>query len=228
MHLPYLRELSDRYSVEAICDLSPTVLAAVGERYAVPTRVTRWQELLESPLDAVLIATPGSHAQPAIAAARAGLHVFVEKPMCFSPAEGRAMIAAARDAGVTLMVGNMKRYDPAVARLAAELGATTGPPTRAGHDARGAIPTVRPPLPLAVPADDLDVDGLAMAVSASDAALAEALPASGVETRSVYHAVLLDTLIHELNLLRRLPRRADRHPACPRHRRGGDDRARVR
>ena len=145
MHLPYLHELSERYSIEAICDLSPTVLAAVGERYAVPTRVTRWQELLETPLDAVLIATPGSHALPAIAAARKGLHVFVEKPMCFSPAEGRAMIAAAREAGVTLMVGNMKRYDPAVGRLAAELEATDGPPARAGHDPRGAIPPVRPP-----------------------------------------------------------------------------------
>ena len=40
-------------------------------------------------------------------------------------------------------------------------------------------------------------------MSESDAALAEALPGSGVETRSIYHAVLLDTLIHELNLLRR-------------------------
>ena len=202
MHLPYLRELSDRYSLEAICDLSPTVLAAVGERFAVPTRVTRWEELLESPLDAVLIATPGSHAQPAIAAARAGLHVFVEKPMCFSPAEGRAMIAAARDAGVTLMVGNMKRYDPAVERLSAELAATTG--LRLVQ-----VTTLEAPfrpyvhhVPLAVPAGDVDVDGLAMAVSAANAALAEALPDSGLETRSVYQAVLLDTLIHELNLLR--------------------------
>ncbi len=202
MHLPYLRELSDRFSVEAICDLSPSVLAAVGARFAVPKRVTRWQELLELPLDAVLIATPGSHAQPAIAAARAGLHVFVEKPMCFSPAEGRAMIAAAQDASVTLMVGNMKRYDPAVVRLTDELAATTG--LRLVQ-----VTTLEAPfrpyvlhVPLAVPGDDLDVDGLAMAISASDAALAEALPDSGVETRSVYHAVLLDTLIHELNMLR--------------------------
>jgi predicted dehydrogenase len=203
MHLPYLHELSHRYSVEAICDLSPSVLAAVGDRYAVPSRVTRWQELLETPLDAVLIATPGSHAEPAIAAARAGLHVFVEKPMCFSPAEGRAMIAAARDAGVTLMVGNMKRFDPAVERLAAELEATGG--LRLVQ-----VTTLEAPfrpyvlhLPLAVPGGDLDVDGLAAAVSASDGALAEALPESEAETRSVYHAVLLDTLIHELNLLRR-------------------------
>ena len=71
MHLPYLRELSDRFSLEAICDLSPSVLAAVGERFAVPKRVTRWQELLELPLDAVLIATPGI-ARPARDRGRAG------------------------------------------------------------------------------------------------------------------------------------------------------------
>jgi predicted dehydrogenase len=204
MHLPYLRELSDRYTLTAICDLSPTVLAVVGERFDVPIRVTRWEELLETPLDAVLIATPGSHAQPAIAAARAGLHVFVEKPMCFSPSEGRAMIAAAHEAGVTLMVGNMKRYDPAVERLSAELAATT--------DVRLVqVTTLEAPflpyvlhVPVAVPAGDVDVDGLAMAVGASAAALAEALPGSSAATRSVYQSVLLDTLIHELNLLQLL------------------------
>ena len=83
-------------------------------------------------------------------------------------------------------------------------------------------------MPLAVPGDDLDVDGLAMAISASDAALAEALPESGVETRSVYQAVLLDTLIHELNLLRRFLGA----PTGIRHARvtarSRDDRARVR
>jgi predicted dehydrogenase len=202
MHLPYLRELSDRFSLEAICDLSPAVLAAVGERFAVPTRVIRWQELLETPLDAVVIATPGSHAEPAIAAARAGLHVFVEKPMCFSPAEGRAMIDAAREAGVTLMVGNMKRYDPAVGRLSAELAATTG--VRLVQ-----VTTLEAPFrpyvlhsPLALPAGDLDTDALAAARSASDAALEQALPNAGAEARAVYQGVLLDTLIHELNLLR--------------------------
>jgi predicted dehydrogenase len=202
MHLPYLRELSDRFSLDAICDLSPAVLSAVGERFAVPTRTIRWQELLETPLDAVVIATPGSHAQPAIAAARAGLHVFVEKPMCFSPAEGRAMIEAARDAGVTLMVGNMKRYDPAVGRLGAELATTDGLRLVQVTTLEAPFRPYVEQYPLALPADDVDRDGLAAAVSASEAALAEALPDSDVATRSVYQAVLLDTLIHELNLLR--------------------------
>ena len=51
-------------------------------------------------------------------AARAGRHVFVEKPMCFSAAEGRAMVAAAEQAGVKLMTGYPKRYDPAFERHA--------------------------------------------------------------------------------------------------------------
>ena len=37
--------------------------------------------------------------------------------MCFSAAEGRAMVAAAEQAGVKLMVGYPKRYDPAFARM---------------------------------------------------------------------------------------------------------------
>ena len=199
MHLPYLRELSDRFSLEAICDLSPTVLAAVGDRFGVGTRVVRWQELLETPLDAVVIATSGSHAEPAIAAARAGLHVFVEKPMCFSPTEGRAMIDAAREAGVTLMVGNMKRYDPAVDRLRAELAATA--------DLRLVqVTTLEAPshpyvlqYPLVPPADDVDANAAAASRSRSEAALEEAV--QNPEARAVYRGVLLGTLIHELNLL---------------------------
>src|SRR4029077_15868996 len=53
----------------------------------------------------------------AIAAAAAGKHVFVEKPMCFSVAEGREMVEAAERTGVTMMVGYNKRYDPAYVRL---------------------------------------------------------------------------------------------------------------
>ena len=61
--------------------------------------------------------TSGSHAPIAIAAAAAGKHMLIEKPMCFSVDEGRAMIAAAEQAGVTLMVAYNKRYDPAYGQL---------------------------------------------------------------------------------------------------------------
>ena len=113
MHLPYLRELDDRFEIAALCDLSPGVLAG-GRRslWGGRRRYTDFHELVAHDLDAVLVLTPGSHAPAAIAAAAAGRHVLVEKPMCFTLREADEMIAAAREHRVTLMVAYMKRYDP--------------------------------------------------------------------------------------------------------------------
>src|SRR5438445_9246542 len=120
MHLNYLRELSDRFEATAVCDLSAEVRAACAREYGAAEQYESWQELLTRPLDAVLVLTSGSHAPAAIAAAEAGLHVLVEKPMCFSVLEGRAMVDAATKAGVTMMVAYNKRYDPAYVRLLEE------------------------------------------------------------------------------------------------------------
>lgn len=65
---------------------------------------------------AVLIVTPSStHAELAVACARAGKHVFVEKPMALTVAECDAMIAAAAASGVGLMVGQVQRLVPLLA-----------------------------------------------------------------------------------------------------------------
>jgi predicted dehydrogenase len=69
---------------------------ACAERYGIPAVFTDWRDLLGHPLDAVMVLTSGSHAPIAEAGARAGPHVFVEKPMCFSADEGRAMVWAGR------------------------------------------------------------------------------------------------------------------------------------
>jgi predicted dehydrogenase len=112
MHLPFLTELRDHFEVRAVCDISRGLVDAVGERFGVPHRLTRYQELVARPdIDAVAVLT-ADHAPVALAAAEAGKHILVEKPMCFTLEEGRAMIAAAERRGVTLMVGYMKRYDP--------------------------------------------------------------------------------------------------------------------
>ena len=95
MHLHYLRELADRYEVSVLCDIAPANAAASAERFGVPKTFTDWREMLREPMDAVLVLTAGSHAPIAIEAARAGLHVLVEKPMCFSTQEAQAMIDAA-------------------------------------------------------------------------------------------------------------------------------------
>src|SRR5260370_16226001 len=119
MHLHYLRELSDRFQIAALCDLSRTVVDRVGEAYGVERRFTDWTALLQEPLDAVMVLTSGSHEPIAVAAARAGRHVFIEKPIALSEAEGQPIIDAGKRAGVRVMGGYMTRDDPAGERLAA-------------------------------------------------------------------------------------------------------------
>src|SRR3954451_1657644 len=126
MHLPHLRELDDRFEVEALSDLAPGALEFAGAMFPAASRPVAWDEMLDR-VDAVLVLTAGSHAPVAGAAAEAGVHVFVEKPMCFSVEEGEAMIAAARGGGGGLTGGYLKRYDPGDegVRRTLDLGAVT-------------------------------------------------------------------------------------------------------
>lgn len=77
------------------------------------------EDLLGDPeLDAVVLATPvPTHAELAVAAAQAGKHCFVEKPLATSAADAERAVAAAERAGRILMVGHLLEYHPAVARL---------------------------------------------------------------------------------------------------------------
>jgi predicted dehydrogenase len=201
MHLPYLAELDDRYEIAALCDVSPELLTACAMRYGVQRRFTRWEDLVSDDLDAVLVLTSGSHAPIAVAAAEAGKHVFVEKPLCLGVAEGREMLAAAERTGVTLMVGTMKRYDPAYERLATLI------PTL--EDLRLVrVTTLESPIEPYVAhyglrtATDVPAETLAELRADDDARLEAVLGPVDEETRFGYRFVLLDCLVHELNALR--------------------------
>ena len=76
------------------------------------------EKLLEDPqVQVVYIATPHQfHAANAIAAAKHGKHVLVEKPMALTLEDCRAMIAAAREAGVRLIVGHSHSFDAPILR----------------------------------------------------------------------------------------------------------------
>jgi len=79
------------------------------------TAVTNVNELLDLKVDAVTIAAPTHlHHEIALACIARGVHVMVEKPIASSVEEGRDIIAAARRAGLTLMVGHVERFNPAV------------------------------------------------------------------------------------------------------------------
>jgi predicted dehydrogenase len=114
-HLPHLNELDDQFEIAALCDLSPKLLRLVGEEYRVAPerRFTDYGEMLRSDVEAVIVCPSADHAAPSIAAAEAGKHVFVEKPMCTTRAQAEAMVAAAEKAGVVMQVGYMKRHEPA-------------------------------------------------------------------------------------------------------------------
>ena len=72
-------------------------------------------ELLDLDVDAVTIAAPTHlHRDIALTCIARGVHVLVEKPIASSVEEGHEIIDAARRAGVTLMVGHVERFNPAV------------------------------------------------------------------------------------------------------------------
>jgi len=81
-----------------------------------------FSELIEHGVDAVTIAAPTHfHRDIALACIRRGIHVLVEKPIASNAAEGGEIIAAARRAGVTLMVGHVERFNPAVQAIKAAI-----------------------------------------------------------------------------------------------------------
>ena len=79
------------------------------------TAVDDVDALLPLDIDAATIAAPTHlHHDIALTCIKRGIHVLVEKPIASNPGEGRSIVAAARRAGVTLMVGHVERFNPAV------------------------------------------------------------------------------------------------------------------
>ena len=109
----YLR-YPDRVCVMAVCDIVPALAEAYAEKTSVEAIYTDVDDMLSNAdIDAVDICTGhASHAPLAIAAAKAGKHVLTEKAMAHTLTDCRAMIEAADDAGVTLMVAQHLRYSP--------------------------------------------------------------------------------------------------------------------
>jgi len=201
MHLHFLRELADRFEIAAIGDLSREVAMGCAQQYGVASAHTDWREMLRDPLDAVLVLTSGSHAPIGVEAARAGLHVFVEKPMCFSTAEATQMIEAATGAGVTLMVGYPKRYDPAFTRFCEEVSRLAEPRLLRVTTTESPFQPYIRHYPLTPPGEVAD-EVLAPLREDARTRLAAAIGTDDEFYASQYQAVLLDTLVHEINTSR--------------------------
>ncbi|TDD87666.1 Gfo/Idh/MocA family oxidoreductase [Actinomadura darangshiensis] len=128
MHLPHLLELSDVCGIRAICERDPEVLKGVAERFGVNSTFTDYREMLATaPADVLVVLTSGDHAAIIRDALDAGMHVFVEKPLCYSAEDARDIARRAEEAGRTVMVGYSRLFDSAFEDLKAALDRESGP-----------------------------------------------------------------------------------------------------
>ncbi|MDJ0387229.1 Gfo/Idh/MocA family oxidoreductase [Roseomonas sp. E05] len=124
-----------RTLVESVQGSSEAGIRFVAGQTRSPEKVKDWSAeknirlldgydavLADPEVQAVVLATPHKlHAEQVIAAARAGKHVFVEKPFTLTKASAEAAVAACREAGVVLALGHNRRFLPAVAEIKAML-----------------------------------------------------------------------------------------------------------
>ena len=102
--------------IAALVDLDLDLAASVQRHLpAARTTTSLTEALKDETIDAVVVATnPATHVELASEALEAGKHVLVEKPLALSAGECRALGSAARERGLTLMVGHTFRFSPAV------------------------------------------------------------------------------------------------------------------
>ena len=109
-HIPTFLKMSDKVEIVAISDVNEATAEMVGEKFGISKVYAHYADMFEE-VDAVTICTPNKfHAEIAIAALEAGLHVFCEKPMAMRPDECEAMIAASEAAGKKLAIAYHYRF----------------------------------------------------------------------------------------------------------------------
>jgi len=136
---PYIREVAD---LVAICDPKPEARLSFAEKTGLqlPEFDNPKRLLTSVDIDAVAITSPNfTHKEIAIAAARAGKHVYCEKAMANSVPDCWEMVRACETAGVRLMVGHKRRLRPPWARmieLREQLGEVAATTATLYYDAR--------------------------------------------------------------------------------------------
>jgi UDP-N-acetylglucosamine 3-dehydrogenase len=119
-HLPGYQAASDRAEIVMCCDNNPQLAQDLSAKLDdKPQVVTDWQEVIANTnVDAVDICAPHFlHAPMVLAAAKAGKHVLLEKPMAMNLTEARQMVDATTAAGKIFMVAQNQRYLPEHAHI---------------------------------------------------------------------------------------------------------------
>jgi predicted dehydrogenase len=108
----------------AVCDIDAARASSFATQYHTAAFTDLEQMLDEQSVEALCIATPHPlHAGPALVAARAGVHVLVEKPLAASLADCDAILRAARQRPIKLGVISQRRWYEPVRRMKAAIDA---------------------------------------------------------------------------------------------------------
>jgi predicted dehydrogenase len=102
---------------KTVVDINDELAKTAAARYGFENYSSNWRSVVEDPeIDIIDIVTPNnSHAEIAIAAAKAGKHIICEKPLARNTVESKRMLDAVKEAGVKHMVAFNYRRVPAVA-----------------------------------------------------------------------------------------------------------------
>ncbi|QAY74939.1 Gfo/Idh/MocA family oxidoreductase [Agromyces protaetiae] len=212
VHLPLLQRRPDLFEIAALCDLSAELVDLMGDRFGVAParRFTDFEAMLDAGgLDAVMILSRGSHAEPVLQAWRAGLPVFCEKPLAYTTTEVDALIEAERAAAAGggapgILLGYMKQYDPAVvaaSELVAELDDVRSVEVTVLH------PPSAPQLAIAhivTPSSPPPADVVAAQEAEDDRLRRIAVGDADLDVWRTYRVPLVGSLAHDLSVMRSL------------------------
>jgi predicted dehydrogenase len=113
-----VRNFSRLGALSLICDAHPAARTVGAELAPQAQVVTDLEEVLQSDVSGVVIATPAeTHYDITMRALLAGKDVFVEKPLALTYEQGVGVVRAAEETKSILMVGHVLEYHPAVARM---------------------------------------------------------------------------------------------------------------
>jgi len=117
LHAAALKSLPESEFV-AVCARSPEKASAFAEKYHVAAFTDAAEMIARTKAEAICICTPHpQHVAPAIAAAKLGVHVLVEKPLASSLADCDAMLTTARESKTIISTVSQRRFYPSCRRI---------------------------------------------------------------------------------------------------------------
>lgn len=112
VHIRQFRKLPEMCEIAAVSDLNLALAESRAAEHGIPRAAKSPEELIDSDVDAVVIAVPNRfHAPLAIRAMESGKHVLLEKPMAMSSEEAREIVRVRQKTNKTLMMAHQMRFE---------------------------------------------------------------------------------------------------------------------